>query len=679
MPVPPIMGKHMLPGLSWTTASRRSPFYETMGRHIVRGAAAMVGSHRAAGRWQPKSWPHTRSRVCWRMLAVLFWRMVVVMSLLGHASGPYHVKAGQSHARGAYDARSSHMRMHSRTGARVSGLSRADLQNAIATRLSTALARIDYARHKRGPANWHADWYEAPMMCNCTPIHSRELDAIMMRNPRELAFLSQARQSYATDGSPAPSNNAGYGPSQVRASAGRMGIACAIMLTRAGHADVPAYLRLLRAIYHEDNLVAIHLDAKAPEKEYDALRSAVEGDPLVSRTTFFTRRAPATWGGVSMVTTLLRMMSELLRRDPRWEYCVHLSGSDYPLMTQNAFRQLLASLPAPMDLMHDSEDWLSSPGKVSWYNELWLDPAVTDVILARDTMPSLALRSDSHEPAGLLAERRDRVKIYQYLQPKELLSVQRCKSFPSQYVFSRASVEYLISDPDGVARDALLVQSEAFAPDECMYPTVLANSDMHNRRRVHLGMMCTTWKPGASHPSNLTEKHWEFLKACKTAFARKFVPGNPVLDRIDREFLGNATSNRERVAASLAAINALFVPVEALEFTRPGLIARDAEKGTYGSSDTSDAHTERTVDRGDLVTLNCSAPYVSIRADWASAHELETTKHDCCREPFMKTSQLGVHSGVMKKTVSWGAQNGVTEFDESCCPCHNVQRQQPPS
>eukprot|EP00899_Mesostigma_viride_P027579 jgi/Mesvir1/8005/Mv11640-RA.1 len=376
-----------------------------------------------------------------------------------------------------------------------------------------------------------------------------------------------------------------------------MHLAYLLLLSRATPADVSACVRLLRAIHHADNLVAIHLDAKAPEEEFVALKTAVEGDPRLGPMCFFLRRAPVSWAGISVIQTHLRSMTELLARGKEWLYWINLSGADYPLMSQDALRRVLSSLPAPMDFIPD-DYWMPFPYKSDMYDNLFDDPAISDVLAnapARDapseTTPTNRLdaltgkyRPVSHGGSSLtdgatqhhgLAKNgsagctgvRGKGTDTRVRHGQDHLLVQFCKTIPAYFVFSRDTCEYLLGDVDGRVRDALVHFSTVFAPDELIYGTLLANSG-RARARIPRSLMFESWPSlDAAHPSMVTGEHWELIRGCVAPFARKFAPGDAVLDRIDRELLGNVSSNEWRAAAVIEAVNKVFIPPEALSFS----------------------------------------------------------------------------------------------------------------
>eukprot|EP00899_Mesostigma_viride_P023690 jgi/Mesvir1/4505/Mv03784-RA.1 len=509
---------------------------------------------------------------------------------------------------------------------------------------------------EHGPKYFKATWVDPPLLCNCTPIPA-DLDP--HRSPGSLSDLSTGQHPLLGqfDNESSNARHAGVNAEHAATQPARMGIAYNLLLTRATPSDIPSYLRLLRAIYHEDNLVAIHLDAKAPDEEFVALKAAVEGDPRLGAMCRFVPRAPLTWAGASVMLTGLRMLSTFLRDSKDWSYWMNLSGSDYPLMTQDALRQLLGALPAPLDFVGGLDDVVEHV-QTDLYDHVWDDPALTDAILRH------ASQGLSSPPPVL---RTQGGFVYSIEDSRENRMIQTCKMFPPSYVLSRTSCEYLVNDPEGRVRDALVALSPTYASDERFYLTLLANSP-RNRARLQMPLMFTKWEANAAHPNTLTEENWSSLRDSKAAFARKFLPGSSVLDRIDREILGSPVENERRVASTLKLIDSLFIPADALSFSGPGFASSAQPLRGDQQEDlainVTQVPTDVAAHGSHIDASNCSTSYAFVSPAFLRSYN--ATKNDVCREPFMKR---GSQWFAVKKTVGWGPQRGVTEFHEMCCPC----------
>lgn len=79
-------------------------------------------------------------------------------------------------------------------------------------------------------------------------------------------------------------------------------------------------------------------------------------------------------------------------------------------------------------------------------------------------------------------------------------------------------------------------------PDECYYQSVLCNRPglvlQRETRRY------ARWNGGGAHPSSLGCSDFDVLASSGAHFARKFLPDDPILDRIDKEILGEVPADR---------------------------------------------------------------------------------------------------------------------------------------
>lgn len=110
------------------------------------------------------------------------------------------------------------------------------------------------------------------------------------------------------------------------------------------HTNPPQLLRLLRTLEAPGivSAVALHIDAKAAPELHRAARQYVEAHP---NTTVITSE-PIIWGSWRLAHAQIRAIRELLRASTEWDYCINLTGQDYPLKTQSQIAQALAEGPA---------------------------------------------------------------------------------------------------------------------------------------------------------------------------------------------------------------------------------------------------------------------------------------------------------------------------------------------
>ncbi|MCB1884407.1 MAG: hypothetical protein KDG89_10505 [Geminicoccaceae bacterium] len=98
---------------------------------------------------------------------------------------------------------------------------------------------------------------------------------------------------------------------------------------------------LMDAIWHPDDVYAVHVDAKTPPEVLAAFEAAAAGRPNVR----FIAREPVVWMGQGLVNAELRAIGELLRMAPDFGHLIALSGQDYPLKPRHEIAAALASTP----------------------------------------------------------------------------------------------------------------------------------------------------------------------------------------------------------------------------------------------------------------------------------------------------------------------------------------------
>ncbi|MEF2968079.1 beta-1,6-N-acetylglucosaminyltransferase [Paenibacillus sp. M1] len=97
-------------------------------------------------------------------------------------------------------------------------------------------------------------------------------------------------------------------------------------------------LRLLNAVYAEDNIYLIHIDSGADAELHQLAYNLSDSNPNI-------RILPPrflSWGGWSLVQAELDAMTYLLNWDMEWDYYINLSGQDFPLVKQQQVKDFLS-------------------------------------------------------------------------------------------------------------------------------------------------------------------------------------------------------------------------------------------------------------------------------------------------------------------------------------------------
>ncbi|CAN8071613.1 unnamed protein product [Agarophyton chilense] len=102
--------------------------------------------------------------------------------------------------------------------------------------------------------------------------------------------------------------------------------------------------RLYSAIYHPQNVHAIHYDVRIPKHQVQQSVATLRAqNPNFSKDTIIIPSRKLVYDGISMVLNTLHAMSELLNY-PHWHYFINLSGHDYPLVPPYLPRTLLGTV-----------------------------------------------------------------------------------------------------------------------------------------------------------------------------------------------------------------------------------------------------------------------------------------------------------------------------------------------
>jgi len=105
--------------------------------------------------------------------------------------------------------------------------------------------------------------------------------------------------------------------------------------------------RTLQALYHPLNHYLLHLDLEAPPRERLEVAMYVKSDPTFSKINnvhVVGKANLVTYKGPTMVACTLQAVAILLRQSKDWDWFINLSASDYPLVTQDDWRDAFLNL-----------------------------------------------------------------------------------------------------------------------------------------------------------------------------------------------------------------------------------------------------------------------------------------------------------------------------------------------
>ncbi|CAN7615552.1 hypothetical protein LJR225_004684 [Phenylobacterium sp. LjRoot225] len=238
--------------------------------------------------------------------------------------------------------------------------------------------------------------------------------------------------------------------------------------------------------------IAVHIDGKA---DVEPFREAVKLKPDVT----FLPRHVCHWGLYGHVAASLEGLKWFLTTDA--SHAILATGQCYPLVPQQEIEQHLANLGE------------------------------------RSQMRMLPFPIDKWGPRGGF-ERIDRHYFHRGgVKPKALKLLPRKvpgglhpHGGQSYWCLSRKHAEHLLGYLEQNRKVARFF-STAFAPDEMMIQTILANSPFSSDV-VRTAFNYSTFEPGASNPAVLKAADFDAARASGALFARKF-EDHEVLDALD--------------------------------------------------------------------------------------------------------------------------------------------------
>ncbi|MBX6376408.1 MAG: hypothetical protein IRZ13_19545 [Acetobacteraceae bacterium] len=316
---------------------------------------------------------------------------------------------------------------------------------------------------------------------------------------------------------------------------------------------------LFSLLYSEENYYFISADAE-PE-QVERLRASITAG---RSNVVVVESAPVVWGGMSVVTSILRGISLALEQ-PGWSHFVNLSGSDVPLRSQGEIRNhLLAWQERHFDSFvgyfgSRAPDWSCDRDEAT--AELREELAAFPAVVAAGDLAA-ALRDNDRSPVMRwyrrpavyaeenILERRLRLR---WLTPQELtvrraLFERHLRSYRGGrqwFVFSRPLCEW-IADSERTALLAELLRN-TLIPDEAFFQTLLEFAPAALKARIHPNNL--RFRNG--DPIQLTDDALPFVRDSDALFARKFTMWRS--ERIRALFAERAAGLKSAAAACAGA------------------------------------------------------------------------------------------------------------------------------
>jgi core-2/I-Branching enzyme len=272
--------------------------------------------------------------------------------------------------------------------------------------------------------------------------------------------------------------------------------------------------RAIAKLSARDCAFFIHIDQKSSIDEF----FQIQGDNVF----FSEKRIRVYWAEFSGVQAILLLMRQALRSPENYDYCVLLSGSDYPLRSAKYIHTFL-----------EEKRGIEFISTVRMPSEAAGKP-ISRINTLRFQSTAPVRRFVVRVLARLGLAERDYRKYLGSLEPY---------SGSTWWALTRDACQYIL---EFVERNRLVGEyfQYTFAPEEMFFHTILGNSSFS--ARIGRNLLYEDWSTGGAHPAMINDRHLALFetqdKVClsdvwgsgEVLFARKFSDDSlELVQRID--------------------------------------------------------------------------------------------------------------------------------------------------
>jgi len=277
----------------------------------------------------------------------------------------------------------------------------------------------------------------------------------------------------------------------------------------------PVHLARLLTALGDQHPVFVHVDAKTEFSIYESIDA-----PNVR---WLRNRVPVYWGEYSMVEAILALVREALADPVRSDYCILLSGADYPLRSDRYIQEFFRR--------NAGEQFIS----------LATIPS-RDAGLPLTKVNQFAMPSD-RPLLYWLTKMSARFGIGERDHRRHLRSMQPYGG-STWWALTRDLCEYIVNFAD---RNEWFCNffRHTYSSDETFFHTIVGNSGFASS--VRRSLMYDDWSAGGRHPEMISERHLELFETANEVvlhdafgpgellYARKFNDDNTaIVRRLDK-------------------------------------------------------------------------------------------------------------------------------------------------
>ena len=296
------------------------------------------------------------------------------------------------------------------------------------------------------------------------------------------------------------------------------------------HKNPEQMRRLLRAVWHPENLYVLHYDKRSPKADQESVARLAEEFAgtriLPSRAVF--------WGRFSQIAVQLAALKSVVESAAPWTHFINLTGQDFPLKSQGEILNILSAAADISFVSHfDPFDGIHWQYPMDRLSRIHIDSPLLEALL---TVPAIGRRV---KWALGWSNRIPTVPLLRRRFPADF----RYFGGSNHVILSRNAANYIVTDPK--ARKTVRRLRWSGHPDESVFQSVLLNSrfsevTVNDDRRAVFWQKCTD-----SSPQVLTSADFGRLRHARSEgklFARKFdvLEDSKLFDLVEHEFLGLA-------------------------------------------------------------------------------------------------------------------------------------------
>lgn len=291
-------------------------------------------------------------------------------------------------------------------------------------------------------------------------------------------------------------------------------IAFFIQVSEASALQTP---RLLTALWHKENIYAVHFDTKMSLPMRTRMeRLLLQHEQFAHGNVFVLKSEPVSYAGITMVLNTINAMSQLLKSSRDWDFFVNLSGSDYPLTSPLTLRRLLGNagiLGKRLNFVQNQ----SADKDMDWFFNRRMASVHIDT--------SLWARRGINRQVGLSEGSLEALNVSHPVE-HEYMPLVKTEGW---MILHRSFAEHVVDSAE--SRRLLLSFATARAADELFFGTLLAGSDRFSETIVWDALRFIFWGSSDKHlprPAFLDqEANFQDLRAQMSSsgalFARKFL------------------------------------------------------------------------------------------------------------------------------------------------------------